>query len=261
MESKNYYVYIYLNQTKSGEWVYKDKVFNYQPFYVGKGVKRREIEHLCPYMLKRKNIKSSIIKSILSKTGEEPIHYRLYENLTNEQAIQIEKELIAHFGRLDIGTGILANGTDGGDGANNFSKETLKKIGNRKRKVYQYDLDGNFIKEWLSVSHVTVCSSPSNISTAIKRNGTFCNSLWSYEKVDKMVAKIPYQMPIKYTNIEQIDLKTGEVVRVFKDGLEIEKELKLRNKARNKIYECLSNKIKTAYGYKWRIQNEIIRQD
>lgn len=31
------------------------------------------------------------------------------------------------------------------------------------------------------------------------------------------------------------------------------KELKLRSGARNKIYECINNKIKTAYGYKWEI--------
>ena len=255
MESKNYYVYIYLNQTKSGEWVYKDKVFNYQPFYVGKGVKRREIEHLCPYMLKRKNIKSSIIKSILSKTGEEPIHYRLYENLTNEQAIQIEKELIAHFGRLDIGTGILANGTDGGDGANNFSEETLKKVGRNKIKVYQYDLDGKFIKEWESLSSVDCCKNVSNISTAIKRGGTFCNSLWSYEKVKKLDSKKKYQMPVKYNKIEQVDVETGEILNVYDNALEIEQKLKLRKGARNKIYECIKNKIKTAYGYKWKYKS------
>lgn len=33
--------------------------------------------------------------------------------------------------------------------------------------------------------------------------------------------------------------------------IEAENELKLRKGARNKIYECLSGKLKTAYNYKW----------
>ena len=90
-----------------------------------------------------------------------------------------------------------------------------------------------------------------NISTSIKRKGTCGGFIWSYVKV-KHKPKIRCQMPIKYVDIQQIDIETGEVLKTYKNALEIENKLKLRSGARNKIYDCLTNKTKTAYGYKWK---------
>ena len=250
-KKKDYYVYVYLNQTKPGFWKYKNIEFKYQPFYIGKGRNKRESVHLCESMLKQHNHKNSIIKSIKNKINEEPIHYRIFENLTNDESIAIEIDLIKYFGRLDNKTGILSNATDGGDGANNFSKETLKKVGQPKKKIYQYNLDGSFVKEWESMGSIDLTKHTGNLSSAIKRNGSFMGFLWSHEYTEKMTPKIKYQMPNKYLNISQIDIKTGETIKIFNNALDIEKELKLRQGARNKIYECLKNKNKTAYGYKW----------
>ena len=253
-EKKDYYVYVYLDQTKIGEWSFKTLEFEYQPFYVGKGREKRDMMHLCPYSLKHHNFKNSIIKSIINKTGEQPIHYRIYENLTNLEAIELEIEIIKHFGRKDNKTGILANGTDGGDGANNFSYETLKKIGNPKKKVYQYDLNGVFIKEWKSLSSVNLTKHIGNLSTAIKRNGTFMGFIWSYTFKEKMKPTIKYQMPNKYIDIQQIDKRNDEVLKTFDNALQIETELNLISGSRNKIYDAINGKLKTAYGYKWKIK-------
>lgn len=250
----DYYIYVYLNQLKCGIWTYHDHTFEYQPFYIGKGRNKREIIHLCPSMLTTKSIKNSTIKSIINESGEMPIHYRIYSGLTNKEAINIEIDMIKHFGRKDNGTGILANHTDGGDGANNFSIETLKKVGGKKRKVYQYSLDGDFIREWESIISVGIeFQSPANISTAIKRDGTYGGYQWSYDFVDRKNPIIKSQMPIKYHNIQQIDIKTNKIIRIFDTALDAEKELGLRSGARNKIYENINGKIKTAYGYKWKI--------
>lgn len=254
MDKKDYYVYVYLNQLKPGKWLYNEHVFNFQPFYVGKGRNKRDILHLCPHMLEKKTIKNSTIKSIINELNELPLHLRIYTGLTNEVAIEIEKDFIKKFGRKDNKTGMLSNGTDGGDGANNFSEKTLKKIGNKTKKVYQYSLDGKFIKEWNSISEIDLdCISKGNLSTSIKRNGTWCNFIWSYEKKNILPSKIKYQMPVKYVNIKQIDILSDEIIEIFKDVLSIEKKLGLRIGARNKIYECINKKVKTAYGYKWKI--------
>ena len=69
---RDYYVYIYLNQLKEGIWVFKEHTFEQQPFYVGKGKKKREKSHLYPSNLKKKSYKNNTIKKVLKETGEEP---------------------------------------------------------------------------------------------------------------------------------------------------------------------------------------------
>ena len=52
----------------------------------------------------------------------------LKQNLTEAEAFRHEIYMIAIFGRKDLGTGILINGTGGGEGSSNPSPETRIKI-------------------------------------------------------------------------------------------------------------------------------------
>jgi hypothetical protein len=95
MEQK-YYVY---------EWLREDGT----PYYIGKGEGFRAY---CkrPY----RPLDKSRIRIIKDK-------------LTEEEAFNLEIELIKKYGRQDLGTGILKNKTDGGEGASH-SLETKAKI-------------------------------------------------------------------------------------------------------------------------------------
>lgn len=258
MENK-YYVYVYLDQRKPGTWGFDDKNFEFQPFYVGKGIKNRIAQHLMPFMLNKKSVKSSVIKSIIRETGEMPIHFRLFENLGENEAIEIEKKIIAHFGRRDIGTGILANGTDGGDGSSNMSESSKKRINkNRRKNIYQYDLSGNFIKKWNSITEVgeELGIKESNISTSIKRNGSCENFIWSYSyKGKKIKGKIKYQMPTKYTVVKQIDKNNNKVLNTFSTIKEAVDKLSFPKGAKGKIVSAALGKegMKTYKGFKWEI--------
>ena len=91
--SKRYYTYAYLRESKT-------------PYYIGKGSGRRA------YSKQRTITKPPIERIIILKN-----------NLTEEEAFKHEIYMIAVFGRKDLGTGILLNKTDGGEGATNYSEE------------------------------------------------------------------------------------------------------------------------------------------
>jgi hypothetical protein len=97
----HYYTYAYLREDKT-------------PYYIGKGKEDRIYS-------KQKNIKPPKDKSRI---------IFLKQNLTEEEAFKHEKYMIAVFGRKDLGTGILHNRTDGGEGSSGCipSEETKRKL-------------------------------------------------------------------------------------------------------------------------------------
>ncbi len=84
------------------------------PYYIGKGIGGR--------------IYSTNRRIKPPKDKSRTIY--LKQNLTEEQAFKHEIYMIAVFGRKDLGTGILINRTDGGEGSSGAirSEETKKKM-------------------------------------------------------------------------------------------------------------------------------------
>ena len=102
-----YYVYAYLRSRNS------TIASKGTPYYIGKGSNGRAWHknhgsiHLPPD-------KSNIVI--------------LEPNLSENKAFEIEKFLIAYHGRIDQGTGVLRNRTNGGEGGSGLSKETKAKM-------------------------------------------------------------------------------------------------------------------------------------
>jgi hypothetical protein len=95
------------------------------PYYIGKGCGNRA------YKRKKGEINLPKDKSRI---------IFLKQNLTEEEAFKHEKYMIAVFGRKDLGTGILRNKTDGGDGSSGavVSEETRRKQSEKRKGENNY---------------------------------------------------------------------------------------------------------------------------
>ena len=102
-----FYTYAYLREDRT-------------PYYIGKGKGNRV------YWRSKKDIKPPKDKSRI---------IFLKKNLTEQEAFKHEIYMIAVFGRKDLGTGILHNRTDGGEGVSGriTSKETKIKLSEAKK--------------------------------------------------------------------------------------------------------------------------------
>ncbi len=102
-----YYTYAYLREDRT-------------PYYIGKGRGNRV------YRRKKRDIKPPKDKSRI---------IFLKQNLTEQEAFKHEIYMIAVFGRKDLGTGILHNRTDGGEGASGLihSEETKIKMSEARK--------------------------------------------------------------------------------------------------------------------------------
>ena len=98
-----------------------------EPFYVGKGVKLRVLQHESDARTTRMlSYKLNLIRS-LHRQGQH-IAYRIDSSFAEEAgALARERALIAEIGRHDLKLGPLTNQTDGGEGTSNPSEESRQR--------------------------------------------------------------------------------------------------------------------------------------
>lgn len=122
--SNSFYIYAYLDSNKI-------------PYYIGKGIGRRAY---------RKNAETT---SSVVPPKDKSCVVIVASNLTEKLAFTYERILIEQYGRIDKGTGILQNRTDGGEGSSGSSrgpcsKETKNKISQTLKIVNKGSGNGMF---------------------------------------------------------------------------------------------------------------------
>ena len=103
-------------------------------FYVGKGSDKGRVKKSHKF-----SVRNPYHKSIVAKCGgKENIEVIIFPSLSEDHSFKEERILIKFFGRHDIGTGCLANMTDGGDGKSGWvpsederKKRSVRSTGNK----------------------------------------------------------------------------------------------------------------------------------
>lgn len=238
----NYYVYVYLDKLKPGDYRYNNLYFEYEPFYVGKGKKNRYLFHLNKVKNNSKYrdcLKFKIIKKNILN-GFDPIIIKISENLTEDKALILEKEVITKIGRIDIKTGPLSNRNDGGlkpqDNYHHDSESRNKiSISSKNRppekrytlidpngKVYEDVKLVNFCKNnKLDYQKIRKSSNKGKINkirvTSIKQSKIETINCIGWEVINKKIVKEIKEKEVKYKLIDpngrEFFIKSGDTIK------------------------------------------------
>jgi len=153
-------------------WVYKITSPS-EKIYIG--ITSNVIKRFCSYK-NNNDEKQTILYNSIKKYGWDA-HKKeiLYISLFKEEAEQKEIELIKYY--KDNKTSL--NIADGG-----FSPSTSKYINTKAKVVLQFDIDGNFIKEWSSINliDISLSFSGSNIAQVCRKKTFFQHGyLWVFK--------------------------------------------------------------------------------
>lgn len=127
------------------------------------------------------------------------------------------------------------------------TREKMRNNLNKNIKVYQYDLDGNLIAEYKSITeaHLKVNIAMSTIVNHCNKKVKYNSDLeyrWSYIKYLNNELAVPFR-------VKMIDPVTELELKLFRTVKEAAEYLKV---SPGSIYKCLTNeKQLTAVGYKW----------
>lgn len=139
---KNYFVYQHIRKDTG------------TVFYIGLGKLRKDrlsttvkLKHYRAYSKQGRN---PIWKAITNKSS-----YKveiIKTNISKKEAVHLEISLIQKYGKIKNG-GVLSNISDGGE---TVLPELITVLNDSKcsQMVYQYNLKGNFLKEWLSTNQI-----------------------------------------------------------------------------------------------------------
>ena len=138
-----FYVYAYVRDDGS-------------PYYIGKGTGKRAWAKTDRTVFPKKDFSNIVI---------------IESNLTDIGALAIERRLIRWYGRIDKGTGILYNKTDGGDGNAGWvmPEETKNKISNSKKgNLKGYKFNEEQLKNRTGINHRNYgCETPEHVRERI----------------------------------------------------------------------------------------------
>ena len=202
--------------------------------YIGqtKNLSRRKSSHIGK--LNKDNHPNAKLQKDWIKYGKKSFAFNVIEYCDKSSADEKEMYYISFFDTVNNGYNISKGGTNG----NNFPRKRIK----------QYDLNGNFIRIWESAAEVSryYGINRATISRAVKYHRKALNYQWCYEneEVNGFYAR-KNQYPIA-----QYD-RNNNMIKVYKNLDDIIKQNE--GFLKNNIFHSMTHKWgKTAYGYIWK---------
>lgn len=166
----------------------------------------------------------------------------MFTGLNEKHAKETEIRLISEYQSNNPQYGY--NMTPGGDGVRGINRKA----------VFQYDLNGNLIKEWKSLTDIQeeLGYLKNNIShCCLGTNPSAYGYIWSYEKRENVIYKNKNFQ--KQKKIYQFS-KDMTLIAEWENLEYIENELGYN---RSNISNCCRCESKTAYGYIWRYEENL----
>lgn len=248
------------------------------PFYIGKGTKDRMFDHVNLHDKQYKNMShnNGLLKNKTKKVLRESGHikYQRYLCSSEQQAFDIEKKLIAKYGRRDIKTGILCNMTNGGEGVSGAIRDEQWREKQRAARanhgsfVDRYTMEGQYIDTWKAkeaVKHLNIDSGSLSLcyNNKARSAGGF---RWTKEGVplidwetirkerDKHKPHKPHKIHKHTKTVYQFTFE-GEYIQSFMGCRKAGEHI---NKSENAIRECCRKRSTHAGGYLWRFDKDDI---
>ena len=217
-EPLNYCVYAHVNKTNGK--MYIGITNNPQSRWANKGNNYKNCTHFY---------------NAIQKYGWDGFnHVIIFQNISLFIANIIEEELIKKYNTIDNGYNIKSGGAGGGRFGKNHHKS---------RPIYQYDLNGNFLKRWGCPIDAENYYHVKDITRSANYGCIRAGFRWSYDYVESM----PVYDSVKnhqYLPAYQYN-KDGTFIKKWDNRKDAISEYGVG------IYNCIYNVAKTAYGYRW----------
>lgn len=145
----------------------------------------------------------------------------------------------------------IQNRNKGGGGPNKLSNKQIKKL---KKPILQYNLVGNFVKEWESLkdisNHLKIKSSAEISRCCRGERRQVKGFIFKFKtKNFKKIIKITPKTNLNRKKVIQLDLNNN-FIKEWNSAQEA--SININKKFSSTIASCCNQNTKTALGYKWR---------
>lgn len=166
---------------------------NEQIFYIGKGAYYNGEDLNTPFLKRASDSckRSSHWKKVANKYG--CLIKIVKRDLSEQDAFNIEIDLISKYGRIDNGTGILVNQTKGGDGAIErvWTNEARQNLSDSKSGIPNYKIRGNGNGKSQKIAQLDLLGNILNTFDCIKDAVKFMN-IKSHGRIQQCCSGVPY---------------------------------------------------------------------